>query len=47
MNILTVSLVLAGAAFLCTIASAMSRCPLWVPVLLLTVLALVKALPPR
>lgn len=47
MDILTVSLVLAGAAFLTTIASAMSRCPLWVPVLLLAVLALVKALPPR
>ena len=47
MDILTLSLVLAGTAFLTTIVSAMGRCPLWVPVMLLCVLALVKALPPR
>lgn len=46
-NILTISLFLAIAAFVVTIAAAMSRAPLWVAVLLLAVLALVKALPPR
>lgn len=46
-NILTISLVLAIAAFVVTIAAAMSRAPLWVAVMLLSVLALVKALPPR
>lgn len=45
-NILTLSLVLAITAFVVTIAAAMSRAPLWVAVLLLAVLALVKALPP-
>ena len=46
MNILTLSIVLAGAAFLLTIASAVGRAPLWAAVLVLAVLALVKALPP-
>jgi hypothetical protein len=46
MTLLNVGIVLALAAFLVTIAAAMNRAPLWVAVLLLTVLALVKALPP-
>jgi hypothetical protein len=46
-NILTIAMILALTAFVVTIAAAMGRAPLWVAVLLLTVLALVKALPPR
>jgi hypothetical protein len=46
-NILTLSLILALTAFVLTIAAAMNRAPLWVAVFVLTVLALVKALPPR
>lgn len=42
---LTVTMVLLLAAFVCTIASAMSKCPVWVPVLLLCVLELVRLLP--
>jgi len=45
-TLLNVAVLLALAAFLVTIAAAMNRAPLWVAVLLLTVLALVKALPP-
>ena len=45
-NILTISLFLAIAAFALTIASAIGRAPLWAAVLVLAVLALVKALPP-
>jgi hypothetical protein len=45
--ILTVSLVLVIAAFVCTVAAAISppRAPLWVAVLLLVVLHLVLLLP--
>jgi hypothetical protein len=46
MTLLNIGIVLALAAFLVTIASAMSRAPLWIAVLLLTILALMKALPP-
>jgi hypothetical protein len=42
---LTVTMILLLAAFVCTIASAMSKCPVWVPVLLLCVLELVRLLP--
>lgn len=42
---LTVFIVLAIVAFGCTIASAMGKCPLWVAVLLLTVIELLRALP--
>ena len=41
----TVSGLLILAAFVCTIASAMNRCPLWVAVLLLCVVALIQVLP--
>jgi hypothetical protein len=42
---LTVTLLLLLAAFVCTVASAMNKCPVWVPVLLLCVLELLRALP--
>lgn len=42
---LTVFIVLAIVAFACTIASAMGKCPLWVAVLLLTLIELLRALP--
>ncbi len=41
----TVTMILLLAAFVCTIASAMNKSPVWVPVLLLCVLELVRALP--
>lgn len=43
---LTIALLLALAAFVVTIAAAMNRAPLWIAVLLLTLLALLKAIPP-
>lgn len=42
---LTVFLLLALSAFIVTICSALNRCPLWVAVLLLTVIALLHAIP--
>lgn len=42
---LTVTLLLAVAAFVVTICSALNRCPLWVGVLLLCVLEMLRALP--
>jgi hypothetical protein len=42
---LTVILLLALAAFIVTIASAVGRAPLWVAVLILTVIELLRALP--
>lgn len=43
---LNVFLILALAAFICTLVSAVfSRCPLWVPVLLVCVIELLRALP--
>lgn len=42
---MSVSLLLVGAAFICTVASALGRCPLWVPVLLLCVNDLLGGLP--
>lgn len=42
---LTVLVVLALVAFACTIAAAMGKCPLWVAVLLLTVIELLRQLP--
>jgi hypothetical protein len=43
----TVTLVVLGAAFVCTIAAAINppKCPLWVPVLLLCVAGLLAYLP--
>jgi hypothetical protein len=45
MLILRVGQVLAIAAFVMTLATAMGRAPLWVAVLLLALLACLKALP--
>lgn len=42
---LTVTLLLLLAAFICTVASAMGKCPLWVAVLFILVLELLRALP--
>lgn len=42
---LTVFLLLAIVAFACTIANAIGKCPIWVPVLLLCVIELLRALP--
>jgi hypothetical protein len=42
---ITVFLLLAVAAFVCTIVSALGKCPLWVAVLLLCVIELLRALP--
>jgi len=44
---MSVAIVLVLAAFLMTIVAAMGRCPLWVPVLLLTVVHLVGLFPAR
>ena len=41
----TVIGVLVAAAFICTIVSAIGKCPLWVSVLLLCVVELVRLLP--
>lgn len=42
---LTVFLLLALSAFVVTIASAMGRAPLWVAVLILTLMELLRAIP--
>jgi hypothetical protein len=41
----TVLMILFLSAFICTIASAIGKCPLWVPVLLLCVAGLLQHLP--
>lgn len=45
MSIVTVFLVLAVLALLLTVASSIGHCPLWVPVVLLCIIELVRALP--
>ena len=42
---MTITLLLAAAAFVLTIASAVGRVPLWVAVLLLTLIELLRDLP--
>jgi hypothetical protein len=42
---LTVIAVLIVAAFICTIVSAIGKCPLWVAVVLLCVVELIRILP--
>lgn len=42
---LTVLLLIAVAAFVCTVASALGKCPLWIAVVLLCVIELLRALP--
>lgn len=43
---LTVIVLLLLAAFVCTIASALGKAPLWISVLLVIVAALLQRLPP-
>jgi hypothetical protein len=42
---LTVFLLLALAAFLCTVVAALGKCPVWIPVLLLCIIELLRAIP--
>ena len=42
---MSVLLLIYVAAFICTIASALGRCPSWVPVLLLSIAGLLTCLP--
>lgn len=42
----TVCLLLAVSAFVCTNVSSIGKCPLWIPVLLLCVFALLQAAVP-
>lgn len=42
---LTVSLILSVLALLLAVASAVDRCPLWVAVVLLSILSLLHAVP--
>lgn len=42
---LTVFLLLAVAAFIATIVSAIGKCPLWVAVVLLCVIELLRSMP--
>ncbi len=42
---MNVVLILAVSAFITTIVSAIGRCPVWVPVMLLCLLALLQSLP--
>ena len=44
---MNVVLILAVSAFITTIVSAIGRCPVWVPVMLLCVVALLQTLPLR
>lgn len=41
----TVTVLVLVSAFVCTIASALGKCPLWIPVLLLCVAGLLAHLP--
>lgn len=42
---MTVTLLLVGAAFVCAIATAMDKCPAWVALILLCIVALLHELP--
>lgn len=42
---MSVDLLLAIGAFTCTLASAAGKCPVWVPVLLLTLIQLLALIP--
>lgn len=44
---LTVTLLLVVAAFICTIALALGKCPAWVPILLIVVVQLLAVMPIR
>lgn len=42
---MTVSFLLVIAAFICTIASALGRCPAWVPIVLICLVQMLALLP--
>lgn len=42
---LSVSLLLVVAAFICAIANALGKCPAWVPIVLLCIVQLLMVLP--
>jgi hypothetical protein len=42
---LSVTLLLLLAAFFCTIASALGKCPLWIATILLVIVGLLERLP--
>ena len=42
---LTVMLLLALSAFVCTIVSTLGKCPLWIPVVILCVAELLRSVP--
>lgn len=42
---LSVTLLLIVAAFICTIGNALGKCPAWVPIVLLCVAELLRVLP--
>lgn len=42
---LTVTLLLVLAAFVCAIANALGKCPAWVPIILLVIVHLLAILP--
>jgi hypothetical protein len=42
---LTVTFCLVVAAFICTIANALGKCPAWVPIMLLVLIHLLTVLP--
>jgi len=42
---LTVMIILAVAAFVATVVSAMGKCPLWIAVTLLCIIELLRVLP--
>lgn len=44
---ITVTVLLVLVAFLCAVASAAGKCPLWISVLLLIVLELLRVIPLR
>lgn len=45
--VITVSLVLAVIAVLASVVAAAGRCPLWIPVFVLAVFALLQSVPAR
>lgn len=44
---ITIAALLLVSAFVCTIASAIGKCPLWIPVLLVIIWGLLTVIPLR
>lgn len=42
---LTVMFILAASAFICTVVSALGKCPVWVPLVLLCIIAMLQVAP--